>query len=206
MFHFRKRLRELAREEKEYERKLDIDDKGRLVLDVKLGSISDAYSKYSPQKDLRLEPELKEYFESENIVLENPLVIKVYNDELKESKIEQETLTGILKNSFCCERRKLFKSRRFNNLVSLWCLIVGLVILAASFSIQFLPFLQNIIFSSLEILAWVFLWEAADLFFFQRPGLNARYVHYSKLCSADVEFFSGCSNKGSYTGYVCQNG
>lgn len=188
MFHFFTRIKKLKKDEKNYERVLDIDEGGSLIMDIKLPKVSDAYSQFSPDNGLRINPELKNYFEESNLFVKNPLKVKIYNNELETDVVGQNIFKKVFKETFYAERHKIYKKNKFNSLSSLVCLLIGLAILSVTLALGLQNIDLGLFFSSVEILAWVFMWEAFDLFFFRRTEFTGNFLRYSKMCDAEIEF------------------
>lgn len=188
MFRWFKSLKKLKKSEKAHNGAMDIDESGRLIIDIKLEDPSNAYNEFSPMHDLRINPSLIDYIEAENSVSKHPLGIKVYSGALFADESAQQVLTATLKKTFDDRRHQNYNRIRFCNFRTLTSLIAGLLILLLCLSVQYISKGENLFLSSMEILSWVFVWEAADLFFFERPSLSRSYLHSSKLSAAKIEF------------------
>lgn len=186
--NMRSKIKDLKKEDKAYLKKHDINTDGRLVIDIVLESASDAYSKFSPQHDKRLDPGLSEYIEAENVALQNPLHFKIYNNEYAADQASGEEFKALLMSDLKDKRYKAYKALRFNMLASIICLLVGLAVIALSVSLRFIFDYIEVVYVSIEIMAWVFVWEAVDLFFFGRPELKLKYIKAARLTEATVSF------------------
>ena len=47
---------------------------------------------------------------------------------------------------------------------------------------------QSVFLEMIDVVAWVFMWEAADIFFFQRSTLRMKRLRYFNLIQADISF------------------
>ncbi|MBQ3502891.1 MAG: hypothetical protein IJA72_04450 [Clostridia bacterium] len=83
-------------------------------------------------------------------------------------------------NEFVDVERKL----KFNLLSSMILLIVGIIAFAVSIAqyIAKLPVLAG----AIDIYAWVFMWEAFDLFFFRRTELKYQQRRYANFITAKI--------------------
>ena len=62
--------------------------------------------------------------------------------------------------------------------------ILTFAILVALYNRSFNNFYFDMI---LEIAAWVFIWEAVDVLFLQRPKIRRKYIQMQKLSSSRIE-------------------
>ena len=83
-------------------------------------------------------------------------------------------------NEFIDTERKL----RFNLISSMLLLVVGLIAFAISIAqyVAELPVLAG----AIDIFAWVFMWEAFDLFFFRRKELKFQQRRYVNFITAKI--------------------
>lgn len=189
MFNFIKAIKIMQRDAKSFNEELELDEQGRYTIHVDIEQECDIYSKYSPDNHLRLDSELKDYFASETEHKKIPLKVSIYSDELFNDTKKQEDFKATYKSDFERERLRAYGKLHSNNTACLLYLLIGLSILAISLFIPSIHiFGSQVINLSIEILAWVFLWEVFDRFFFVRPELRNEYIHLLKLTVAEINF------------------
>lgn len=182
----RKKLKSLKDKEKKYKPPLVFDEAGRMVIDVHLSDFSDAYTPFSPPDNRRIDEGLMDYLKAENPLRPYPLVIRVSGLSEKNDDDRRKEFENTLHTACDKERHHRYLAHRTCLFRSLVCLLGGLLILALSIVLQLTLKSAEVILVSVEILSWVFIWEAADLFFFERPDLKRRYYYFAKLSTADL--------------------
>ena len=65
-------------------------------------------------------------------------------------------------------------------------LIIGIVVIAVS--VFFYVFSHNIVGEIIDIVAWVFVWEAVDLFFFRSPILIREKLKCKHFIEAEITY------------------
>ena len=70
--------------------------------------------------------------------------------------------------------------------ISLIMTLLGIIALTALLLINY--FTDNLYITSIvEIAAWVFIWEAVDYFFLQRPTVKAKCILIQRIYLAEIE-------------------
>ncbi len=185
-----KRIKELKKNDKTYNKNYEFNEDNKLIIHIELNNINEAYSHFSSKNDYRLNSELKDYIEKENIIGIHDLHFQINCPDLVNHLEEQDIFIKTIQTTFLDERHICYKKYRMCNLKSLLFFIFGFIVLSISIIGQLPSIDMPVIFSSIEILAWVFMWEAIDGFFLQRPEAFAKYIHKAKLTESTYEFVS----------------
>ena len=174
----RKLDKEILSKAKYYEEKDD-----DIIIDVKFENNEQIFSSYNYDNKKTLNKDLCDYL-WENAKLTSPekdLIINVYNNaNASETEIE-----SAIKNHY----RREYKSSKADlekiNIFTLGCFIVGILFLITIVISNNLlnNYYINIL---LEIAAWVFIWEAVDKFFLERPQARLKCLQIQRLYSADI--------------------
>ena len=186
----RQQYSHLRREDRKYRRPAVFDDEGREVVTLKLDSLKDAFSKFSPVGDRRINPEVKEYLTGQNRGL-GPLVINVRNPDVADREGMREAFRKTVKEEFQFDCHRISRKITFNWVKSSVLTLFGLIILLFSIlSVHIFPKFtgDNIILRTMDILAWVVLWEAFDGFLFTRMSLRFEYLKAARLRLAEFTF------------------
>lgn len=104
----------------------------------------------------RISPELSDYIleECKTISLKEDLEIHVYCKEELDKK-EQIHLVDMIRRNYGIDIQELLLYAEKNTLVSLICILVGILILFIYLFVDIIPILSEVIL----IIAWVFIWE-----------------------------------------------
>ena len=179
---FNKRIREID--------KLIVDSDGAgdananpSVIDVKIAAREQLYSAYSYSGD-KLNGEFCDYvFEkAKGVPIKDDITIKIHSDD----DIDADEVGRALKSHYRAEYKEAKKSVSRLTLVSVIMTLFGIIALTALFLLD--RFVDNFYLTSIvEIVAWVFVWEAVDYFFLQRPTEKAKCVLIQRIYTATVE-------------------
>jgi len=187
-----KRIREqyknLRKEDRGYRREIVCDDEGREVIQLQLDSLRDAFSRFSPVGDRRVNPDVKEYLVSQNKGL-GPLVINVRNAEISSREGMREKFRETVSDEFRGDCAQISRKITYNWVKSCILMLFGIAILLFSILAGhwFNPN-ENIVLRTIDILAWVILWEAFDGIFFTRLTLRMEYLKAARLRLAEFLF------------------
>lgn len=153
------------------------------VIDVKIESREQLFSAYSYSGD-KLNTEFSEYVsdKAKSVPIKEQIKIKIHtNDGVTAGDVEQS-----LKSHFRDEYKERKKEVNRLALISLIMMIAGIIALTALILVEY--FIKNIYVTSIaEIAAWVFIWEAVDIFFLQRAVAKAKCLLIQRIYTASIE-------------------
>lgn len=153
----------------------EFDKDGRLVIPVKLNNIDDAYSKFSPSDKPQLDEDFIKYLLNNNAG-KFLLLLKMENETLHKNVDERQKFENALKTEFYSLSVKKRKQITKNTVTSLILFLIGSLVLTLS-----ILFVSTFPLRSIEIAAWVFVWESVDRFFLRRPEMRREFFTYIKL-------------------------
>ncbi len=107
------------------------------------------------------------------------------------SDLEKNIYRKAIKNYYQEEFIDMQDQLKDNFRSAIWMLFVGLVILSFKFFLWWLaPRMRNITvgFEFIDIVAWVFIWEAVVLFFKDRPKLQEKQIQNMEILEAKFYF------------------
>ena len=182
-----KRLRE---EDKRYKREAVYDDEGRETAALRLNNPGDAFSRFSTESDPRINPEVKEYLTAHSRG-HGPLAVKVHSAGLASDGAARGTFQKTVREEFEYDCALIGRKISFNRVKS-WSLVAfGVLILILSITLGFIfesPAEYNVILRTVDILAWVVLWEAFDGLLFTGSHLRMEYMKAARLRLAEFTF------------------
>lgn len=153
------------------------------IIDIKCQSREQIFSSYSCSGD-RLNPEFCDYLldTAKKTPLVHDITIKIHSDD----NIHADEVQKTLKLHYGNEYKETKKQLKRLTVISIIMILLG--ILALSIFVLLSHFWDNFYISTIvEIAAWVFVWEAVDYFFLQRPLVKAKCLLLQKLYSAKIE-------------------
>ena len=184
MFENAKRLKEMQKEinrQKQYLQQNEQSD----ILKVKIDQKEDLLSRYSLQNFPILNPELCDFVEEkiDYKEMQKELNIELYVKDLEDHELTlyEEAFT----NTYTDKVIRKTKELKRNKWVSLVFLICGLIVFISSIILKrWISHDVSILFESIDIMGWVFIWEAVDLFFIARKVLTFEQIRYYKILKA----------------------
>ena len=178
-----KQLREADKLILDTNRKPSTDESS--CINVKVDSKEQIFSAYSYSGD-KLNPEFSEYIfdKAKNVPIKDTVKIKIHTtDNIDAAEVEQA-----IKSHCRSEYRESKKEIKRIFAISLIMTLLGIIALTALILIN--HFTENLYITSIvEIAAWVFIWEAVDIFFLQRPTVKAKCVLIQRIYLSETEIY-----------------
>ena len=153
------------------------------VIDVKIESKEQLFSAYSYSGD-KLNTEFSEYIsdKAKSVSIKEPIKIKIHT----KTDIEVADVEQSVKSHFCAEYKELKKEVNRLAIISFIMMLLGIIALTALILVE--CFTDNLYITSIaEIAAWVFIWEAVDIFFLQRAVIKAKCLLIQRIYTASIE-------------------
>ena len=153
---------------------------------IKLDNLDDAYSKFSSDTNRVLNEELGVSINNmaKSVDRKNNINLNIEVDDCNKEK--QDELAGDIKKYFSREKMEIdLTIKRIWIIASLLFVFgAGLIAVIATINMSF------VLYTIVEICAWVFLWECVDLLCFQIPINRLRERRYEKLIKMKISFTS----------------
>lgn len=132
--------------------------------------------------------EVAEFLKKEKKLLRPPVVaIQIMIRSNVISDDEKKLYTQAIHNYFKAENKEDKINLRRNRILSLWMAIIGIVVFAALVILDSLLFL-GIWSEIIDILGWVFIWEAVDQYFFEGGRIKRDFFQSELFAKAEVYF------------------
>lgn len=184
-----KSLKELKRElgikfsDKEHIR----DEEGRVVVEMNVRDDTNFLSDFSKDDNPVISGDVAEYLEDRTSFLppKEQLSLHIHSsciDEAEQAQYRRAISSYYTDRYYAGEREY-----RRNLVAAILLAVAGVLVLA--FMIMYEHFFNNAVWIEvIDIVAWVLLWEAADLFLLQNRLLKVRYTRYLSLAAMRVTF------------------
>ncbi|MBO5394848.1 MAG: hypothetical protein J6A28_02970 [Clostridia bacterium] len=179
---FRKELRdtdkEITRQNAKKERECE-----ECVIDVKLEHGEQIFSQYNYENQATLDEDFSDFIwrNSKLASTSKPLTIKIHTRQ----ELNRQRVTSAIKNHYREEYLETKNEIKKTSKFSFVALFLGLLFLGLL--VVFYEFADIFILDTItEIVAWVFVWEAADNFFLKRTLLRHKALRIQRLYSAKV--------------------
>ena len=153
------------------------------LINVKIDGKDQLFSAYSYSED-KLNIEFSNYIfdKAKDAPVKEKIKIIIHSANDLDASEVQQSLKGHCKSAYI-ESKKEIKRIVF---VSTIMTILGILALTALILIN--HFTENIYITSIvEIAAWVFIWEAVDFFFLQRPVVKGKCLLIQRIYMAEID-------------------
>ena len=165
------------------ENELPESTNGDVIISVKVDRKEEIFSKYNYNSDDVLNKDFIDYVwhKAELVPMHKDLSLEIYTNENISVQEVETSIKSYCKAEYTQYKNQLKRYSRF----SFICLILGIItLLALSLAINL--FNKSFAISIIEILSWVFVWEAFDVFFFQRWNTRLNLQKLKKMYSASI--------------------
>lgn len=115
---------------------------------------------------------------------QDSIVLNVHSDVIE--KDEQPAFSQAIKNYYSLKQQDVIRDVKRKTFFSIIMSIIGICALAIMFI--FSRFLNEIWTECIDIFAWVFIWEAVDLFCIQKGALKISYKRYDNFIKMQINF------------------
>lgn len=160
-----------------------VDDNCDGIIEIKIDAREQIFSAYSYSGD-KLNTEFCDfvYEKAKRAPLNEVLSLKIYTSQ----PIDADEVGKTLKSHYSNEYRETRQDMKRVTTISAIMALFGLLTLAVLVLLNY--FWDNFYVSTIiEIAAWVFVWEAVDYFFLQRPQIRARLLLIQRIYCAKTE-------------------
>lgn len=187
MFRSIARMREMNRKVNTARLAEEKDEEGRLRIDVTVRRDDGFISPFSYGAEPVVSSEVAEFLEQSvrPKYAKSEFHLVLHSDEIdgEERRVYADAVHKSFMLKFIAERQK---SRR-DCLVAFIMLLCGVLLLSAMIALRFIG--ENAVFYEVvDIFAWVFLWEAADIFFLQRKMSHWQMHKYIGLSRCEISY------------------
>lgn len=163
------------------------DEEGRVIIEMTVLKDEAFLSDFSAGKRLSISSEMAEFLRerAEDFLPKEPICLKIYSDCIDED--EQISYSKALREYYVRQYSQTKRDLRRNSMISAVMAAIGMAVIAVVLIFSFLDMFP-IITEVLDIFAWVFLWEAVDLFFLQRAVMRAERNRCLRFADAKIEY------------------
>lgn len=185
MFEKIKKFKKLNKEIKELSLKQK-EERGN-VLEICVADDSAFLSPYSPDGAPLIGGETIDFIEHnvKNLALNEQIEVVIKSNCISES--EKPVYENAIKNYYRAEFSEAVKGLRRNTVFTVCMTVIAALIFA--FAIVLDKFgVDSVILNMIDVVAWVFMWEAADVFVFRRGELKLSRLKSYGLARAKIVF------------------
>ncbi len=169
------------------------DGEGNRYIPVSVRDEDSILSPFSPKGNPTISSEFAEFLDSQYSEMgkNEKLHIDIECDTIDEQ--EQVLYDGAIRAYYKAEESRRRKELIRNNIIALCMVVLGALVLAIS--VVFYVFSHEIVGEIIDIVAWVFVWEAVDLFFLRGPVLMRECNKCRHFADADITYSTTSEQK-----------
>lgn len=151
------------------------------VINIDINDSSEIISQYTENNSPVISNDFADFLNNsvKDVSLKRDITIQI---SAKQGNLPD--ITNAIKTYYYNEFIDIERKLRFNLFSSLILLIIGIIAFALSIAqyVAEIPILAG----AIDIFAWVFMWEAFDLFFFRRKELKHQQRRYANFIMANI--------------------
>ena len=186
MFEKIKKLNKLS---KKFEKlnEPEYNENGKLIIKINVKNDDGFLSPYTLKDTPILSSETVEFLEHavKDTDNDDEISFEISSNVIDEN--EEKEYADAIKNYYSREIVETKEKFKKNTISSAVMIFLGILVFALR--IIFSSNFQNeIVLNVLDVVAWVFVWEATDLFFFKRSEIRAKQLKNLKIYTADIVF------------------
>ena len=165
------------------------DEEGRVVIDLSIKDDSDFLSVLSDGDDPIISSEIAEFIENstEDVSMSDSLTLRIHSNCIddNEKQIYPKAIKKYYLKKYSANKRESVKNK------ILITILFSLGIIALAIAIALSVNLEKALWSEVvDIVAWVFVWEAVDIWVFRNRSIRLKRRCYIQYLSMNVEFYN----------------
>lgn len=157
---------------------------GRAIIDMSVKDDSEFLSPYSKHTTPVISSDVANFIEDAASTLppKQQITLRIHSDCIDDNEkvIYKEAISEYYAQRYIASKNEL----RFNSIAFILLTLAGILTLILAFAVN-----SHIWSEIIDIAAWVFLWEAVDIFFFKRRRSNIERNRYLSYMLIKVEYF-----------------
>lgn len=163
------------------------DENGNIILSMTVRDDTDFLSPYSFGDNPVISGDVADFLDSRTSAMPQSegLTLRIHSDCIakEEKPLYEKAIREYYRERFAANAREL----RHNALLASVFAIIGITVLALL--VLFAAYLKESIWTEvIDIVAWVFLWEATDLYFLQNRDLKQERKRLRALIAIKIEY------------------
>lgn len=185
-----KQSKEIKREAKRQssERKYKRDADGRVIINMTVKDDTDFLSVFSIGDTPVISSEVAEFLESSthSVLPKEQLTLRIHSNCIDDNEKEEyrQAIKEYYTERYIANKRELKR----NAMIALLLTLAGVVALVTAFLIEYQT--ANLIWTEIvDIIAWVFLWEAVDISAFKNRGLRLKRFRCLAFMAMKIEYY-----------------
>ncbi len=163
------------------------DNDNRTVIDMLVKDDTEFLSKFSNKNSFVISSEVATFLENsvKNVKLKEDLKLRIYSDCIDDE--EKVLYRQGVKDYYSDALNSVKREYKRNIMYSIILALVGIVLIAVALIVG--SYGQELWTEAIDIVAWVFCWEAVDMFVFKSRSLRIDKLRFSALSNIVIEYY-----------------
>lgn len=183
-----KSLKEIRKSLSESKKEREHDEQGRAIIDLRV--IDDSYflSPYSTATHNIIAEDVSDFIEHsiQGVPPEESIHFRIHSDVITPE--EQVEYTKAIHSHYADKYRdSCFEKRHLHRTAAIMTFI-AVIALSFIIGVEVSGFKSAVFSEIIDIFAWVFMWEAVDIFFLQCTMLRFKQQRYLRLADSTIEY------------------
>lgn len=185
-------INELKNMRKQFETKNNIDiqydDEGRALIKLLVKNDDNFLSPYSTKEKGTLSGEVSDFIEHSlmEVHCKEKIHFQIHGDTIDDAE-KNEYTAAIRSHYSTCYKETVFEKKRLF-VISMIMAFIAVITLSLMIFFEVRGITNAVFVEVIDIIAWVFMWEAVDIFFFRRSELKLKEYRYLRLAESVIEF------------------
>lgn len=170
------------------ERDMERDEDGRIIYKIRIRDDDEFLSSYSKGERCVISEDAAAFIERglEPVSYNEQLILRISSNVITDD--EEKEYTEAIHNYYSDRYESSRLEKRKLIVIAAIMAIVGVIALSVMIALEVADY--NAVFTeAIDIFAWVFMWEAVDIFFLQCTLLYFKQKRYLALSDAKIEYF-----------------
>ncbi len=168
---------------KQHIKRYNRNKNGRVLIDMTVNDDTEFLTQFSRHNTPVISSEVADFLENstQNVLPKDRLHLKIHSNCIDENK--KTIYTNAIKDYYTDKVIATKRELRHNNVLAIVLALVGILILALSLIMD-----GTLWPAVIDIVAWVFLWEAVDIVAFKQRDLRLCRYRYSRFTEMEIEY------------------
>lgn len=183
-----KTLKEYNKYKKLINKDQRFDDDGRVIIDITVNDDSNFLSPYSYSENNDISTEVASFIDQSILSIKKGQKIHfvIHSDSIDDNEkiIYKKAIHNHYKDCYInsyIERKRLTK-------ISIIMLLIGMFALGLMIYFNVSHIISEVFSEVIDIFAWVFIWEAVDIFFFQVTTIKYKQLRYYEIANSIIKY------------------
>lgn len=185
-----KELKEIRRQNQlKNNNKFRYDDEGRVIIDLHVKDDNNFLSPYSTEENSTISDGVSDFIAHSllEVNAKERIHFNIYSNSIDEK--EKKEYTSAIHSQYASEYKQTVYEKKRLLIISAIMFMIAVLTLTVMILLEVSGVGNAIITEIIDIVSWVFMWEAVDVFFFRRTALKHKEYRCLCLCESIIEYF-----------------